>query len=78
MTSLDVDLHGVGLRFLEARPPTSYKVGVRSRDIDLEPAWIGSVIRGTPPVVGTLPTRRAAAGVALRLLAPADGYDVLR
>jgi predicted ATP-grasp superfamily ATP-dependent carboligase len=57
---------------------TGYRVGVRSRDLALEQAWIAAVLRGRPPVVGTLPPRRAAVRVALRLLSPRDGYDVLR
>lgn len=69
--------------YLSGPPPagqpvdTDYTVGVRSRDLDLERAWIGEVLRGRPPTVGTLPPRRAAVGVALGLLSPRDGYDVL-
>ena len=54
-----------------------YRVGVRSRDLELEQAWIVDVLRGRPPIVGTMPPRRAAFGVALRMLSPRDGYDVL-
>lgn len=56
---------------------TEYAVGVRSRDLDLELSWIAGVLRGRRGVVGSLPPRREALGVALRLLSPRDGYDVL-
>lgn len=56
---------------------TKYAVGVRSRDLDLELSWIADVLWGRPDSVGELPRRRDAIGVALRLLSPRDGYDVL-
>lgn len=59
-------------------PDSSYTVGVRSRDLELELRWIGTVLGGRPPVAALpLPPRRAALGVGLQLLAPAQGYDVL-
>ena len=59
-------------------PNTSYEVGVRSRNLDLEVLWIASALRQTrrfpflPP-----PRRRDAVAAGLRLLSPADGFDVL-
>jgi predicted ATP-grasp superfamily ATP-dependent carboligase len=57
---------------------TSYAVGVRSRNLDLEMLWIGSVLRGRRryPFL-PLPSRRQAVVAALRLVHPADGFDVL-
>ena len=57
---------------------TSYEVGVRSRNLDLEVLWIASALRRKrrfpflPP-----PRRREAMAAGLRLLSPADGFDVL-
>jgi predicted ATP-grasp superfamily ATP-dependent carboligase len=62
----------------EGPPLREYRVGVRSRDVRLELAWIRSVARGgaaTP--VGRRPARRAALAAALRLAHPRDGFDVL-
>jgi predicted ATP-grasp superfamily ATP-dependent carboligase len=55
-----------------------YRVGVRSRNVELELAWIGSVLLGRRPYP-FLPTprRREALAAAVRLLRPADGFDVL-
>ncbi len=59
-------------------PDTSYEVGVRSRNLDLEVLWIASALRRKrrfpflPP-----PRRRDAVAAGLRLLSPADGFDVL-
>ena len=55
----------------------SYRSGVRSRNLPLEVAWIGSVIAGRSAAPGPLPPRREALAVALRLAWPGDGYDVL-
>ncbi|HUP68727.1 MAG TPA: ATP-grasp domain-containing protein [Acidimicrobiales bacterium] len=71
------DLHLCGPPPAGQPVATDYAEGVRSRDLDLERAWISEVLRGRPPAVGTLPPRRAAVGVSLRLLSPRDGYDVL-
>lgn len=58
---------------------TDYRVGVRSRNLELELVWIAGVLRGpkaTNP--GTeFPARRDALRVAARLPLPADGYDIL-
>ena len=57
---------------------TSYEVGVRSRNLDLEVLWIASTLRRKrrfpflPP-----PRRRDALAAGLRLLSPTDGFDVL-
>jgi predicted ATP-grasp superfamily ATP-dependent carboligase len=55
-----------------------YRVGVRSRDLNLELTWIASVLarRSAYPFLET-PRRREAAAAALRLLDPRDGFDVL-
>jgi predicted ATP-grasp superfamily ATP-dependent carboligase/thymidylate kinase len=59
-------------------PRTSYRVGVRSRNLPLEVVWIGSTLRRARRYPGVpTPRRREALGAALRLLSPADGYDVL-
>ena len=63
-----------------ARVPldTAYEVGVRSRNLELETVWIGSALRrGRRYPFLEAPSRREALRVALRLLNPADGYDVL-
>jgi predicted ATP-grasp superfamily ATP-dependent carboligase len=59
-------------------PVTSYAVGVRSRNLDLEVLWIASVLRGRKryPFL-PVPSRREALTAALRLVYPADGFDVL-
>lgn len=59
-------------------PATSYAIGVRSRNLDLEVLWIASVLRGRRryPFL-PVPSRREAVGAALRLAHPADGFDVL-
>jgi hypothetical protein len=62
----------------EDPPQTSYPVGVRSRNLGLEMVWIGSTLRRARRYPGVpTPRRRAAVAAALRLLNPADGYDVL-
>ncbi len=61
------------------RPPAvAYPVGVRSRNVELEVVWIGSVLRKARryPFIAT-PSRPAAIRVGLRLFVPADGYDIL-
>jgi predicted ATP-grasp superfamily ATP-dependent carboligase/thymidylate kinase len=60
------------------RPNTSYAVGVRSRNLDLEMVWIGSTLRQARPYPGVpVPRRRQAVAAALRLLYPGDGFDIL-
>lgn len=62
----------------EDPPRTSYPVGVRSRNLGLEMVWIGSTLRRARRYPGVpTPRRRDAIAAALRLLNPADGYDVL-
>jgi hypothetical protein len=57
---------------------TSYAVGVRSRNLELELVWIKSVLsRDGHYRFEHVPGRRHALAVALSLLNPADGYDVL-
>jgi predicted ATP-grasp superfamily ATP-dependent carboligase/thymidylate kinase len=59
-------------------PDTSYPLGVRSRNLDLELVWIGSALRKARRYPGVpAPARREAITVALRLLYPGDGFDVL-
>jgi len=56
---------------------TTYQVGVRSRNLELETTWIGSALRrGRRYPFLEAPSRREALRVALKLLNPADGYDV--
>jgi predicted ATP-grasp superfamily ATP-dependent carboligase len=57
---------------------TRYAVGVRSRNLELEVAWIGSVLRRRRryPFLAS-PARREALRAAARLPRRADGYDVL-
>ncbi|MDQ3146146.1 MAG: ATP-grasp domain-containing protein [Actinomycetota bacterium] len=70
--------------FLHGPPPedvaldTSYTVGVRSRNLPLDVIWIGSALRRRRrfPFVAQ-PARREAVGVALSLLHPRGGFDVL-
>jgi predicted ATP-grasp superfamily ATP-dependent carboligase len=61
-------------------PLTTYELGVRSRNLELEVVWIGSVLRRHRryPFL-ELPPRRAAVQAAARLLRapPGDGFDVL-
>jgi predicted ATP-grasp superfamily ATP-dependent carboligase len=59
-------------------PKTSYSLGVRSRDLNLELTWIVDVLRARRkyPFLRN-PRRRQALLVALRLLDPRDGFDVL-
>ncbi|MGH3059243.1 MAG: ATP-grasp domain-containing protein, partial [Gaiellaceae bacterium] len=61
----------------EEPPRTSYPVGVRSRNLGLETVWIGSTLRRARRYPGVpTPRRRDAVAAALRLINPADGYDV--
>lgn len=70
---------------LEGAPPpgdgldTGYRVGVRTRDLDGERAWLAAVLRGAPlrPPF-EMPRRREALAVAVGLLrrgCPIDGLD---
>jgi predicted ATP-grasp superfamily ATP-dependent carboligase/thymidylate kinase len=59
-------------------PDTSYAVGVRSRNLDLEVVWIGSTLRRARRYPGVpTPRRRQAVAAALRLFDPRDGFDIL-
>jgi predicted ATP-grasp superfamily ATP-dependent carboligase len=73
-----VDLCLNGSSNARVRLDTAYEVGVRSRNLELETIWIGSALRrGRRYPFLEAPSRREALRVALRLLNPADGYDVL-
>jgi predicted ATP-grasp superfamily ATP-dependent carboligase len=73
-----VDLCLNGSSNARVRLDTAYEVGVRSRNLELETMWIGSALRrGRRYPFLEAPSRREALRVALRLLNPADGYDVL-
>ena len=62
----------------DVAPQTTYAVGLRSRNLELELVWIKSVLSGDRRYrFEHMPSRRHALAVALRLLNPADGYDVL-
>lgn len=57
---------------------STYRPGVRSRDLRLELMWIAAVLRGqSTPSREPQPPRRQAVLAALRLFLPSDGYDVL-
>ncbi len=73
-----VDLCLNGSSNARVRLDTAYEVGVRSRNLELETIWIGSALRrGRRYPFLEAPSRREALRVALRLVNPADGYDVL-
>lgn len=75
---------GLAALYLGTPPPArdgslpGYRLGVRSRHLELETVWIASVLlrRRRYPFLA-IPPRREALSVALRLLAPSDGYDIL-
>jgi predicted ATP-grasp superfamily ATP-dependent carboligase len=59
-------------------PDTSYALGVRSRNLDLEVIWIASTLRGSRGRrLVAIPGRREALRAAVRLVYPGDGFDVL-
>jgi predicted ATP-grasp superfamily ATP-dependent carboligase len=80
-----VDFPARWLELYRSGPPhvadpaqTRYAVGVRSRDLAMELAWIGSVLKRTRRYsFERLPRRTAAIRVALSLLSPSGGYDVI-
>jgi predicted ATP-grasp superfamily ATP-dependent carboligase len=68
---------------LEGPPPagpvaTRYRVGVRSRNLELDIVWIASVLRGrTRYACLPAPPRRHALGALVGLLDPRCKYDIL-
>jgi predicted ATP-grasp superfamily ATP-dependent carboligase len=69
------DLHLHGPPAVDA-PDTSYEIGVRSRDLELEVVWIASVLRlHRRYEFLRAPSRLRAVSAAVRLLDPRDGYD---
>jgi predicted ATP-grasp superfamily ATP-dependent carboligase len=62
----------------DAGPLTDYRVGVRSRNLELDVVWVGSVLRRRRryPFLEA-PRRREALRAALGWLSPRDGFDVL-
>lgn len=59
-------------------PATEYAIGVRSRNLELDLVWIGSVLRGSRrPSISARPTRRAAFRAAVQLLDPRIHDDIL-
>jgi hypothetical protein len=71
----EVALHGAPLG--EPPPLGSYRLGVRSRNPDLEVVWIGSVLRGRRryPFL-PMPPRRAALRALAQLLDPRVRSDL--
>src|SRR5215211_3814146 len=59
-------------------PATSYEVGVRSRNLELDVLWVASVLRRKRryPFLPS-PRRREALLAGVGWLSPADGYDIL-
>lgn len=57
---------------------TEYRVGTRSRNLDLEVLWIGSTLRAKHrfPYLPA-PSRREGLAAALQLVRPGHGFDVL-
>jgi predicted ATP-grasp superfamily ATP-dependent carboligase len=71
------DLYLTGAPENGREPDTSYEVGVRSRNLDLEVLWIASTLRGREGRrLVDVPPRRHALQAALRLAYPKDGFDV--
>ena len=62
----------------DAPVAVDYRVGVRSRNVELDVLWIASVLRmrRRHPYL-SVPPRREAARAAARLFSAADGFDVL-
>src|SRR5918994_241888 len=67
--------------FLSGAPPegpvdTSYRLGIRSRNLELDAVWVASVLRGRRrfPFL-PMPRRRAALRTGLRLFSATDGFD---
>ena len=72
------DLYLGSPRSRNGPPDAEYAPGVRSHNLDLEVIWIGSALRGRRGhrLVAT-PSRGDALRVALSLVLPRDGFDVL-
>lgn len=71
------DLYLNGAPENAGQPDTSYKIGVRSRNLDLEMLWIASTLRGSEGRrLVVVPPRRQALQAAVRLAYPKDGFDV--
>lgn len=72
-----VELYLNGARENGNGPETAYRVGVRSRNLDLEVLWIASTLRGRQGYrLVDVPTRRAALRAALGLADPRARFDV--
>lgn len=70
--------------YLSGPPPqdvaleSSYRTGVRSRNVELDVLWIGAALRRRRRPPDMVPMRRRDGVItALRLLQPGDGYDIL-
>ena len=78
-----VDFPALYVDLLNGKRPTArvdrYPAGVRSRNLEAELIWVGSVLRGSSRIDDTsrLPRRREAVKTLARLAWPADGYDIL-
>jgi predicted ATP-grasp superfamily ATP-dependent carboligase len=73
-----LELYRSGPPAADEPPQTEYTIGVRSRDLALEVAWVATVLLGKRSYrFETRPPRSAALGVACGLLSRAGGYDVL-
>jgi predicted ATP-grasp superfamily ATP-dependent carboligase len=61
-----------------AAPDTTYALGQRCRNLELEVMWIAAAVAGQRryPFLPA-PTRRQGIAAAVRLVNPADGYDIL-
>ena len=61
-----------------ALPESSYTVGVRARNLELEMVWIASVLRGKRryPFLA-MPSRRQGVAALMELLNPAYKFDIL-
>jgi predicted ATP-grasp superfamily ATP-dependent carboligase len=72
------DMHLSGPPPAGAPLATSYEIGVRSRNLELDVLWVASVLRRRRryPFLPA-PRRREALVAGLGWLSPADGYDIL-
>lgn len=58
-------------------PHTTYRVGVRSRNLELEVAWIAGVLRARSRAGVPIPSRWRGVVAAGKLALPGDGHDIL-